>query len=75
MSEAGCAWSQNERQFPLVRIVLVGALMFVCWNGTSEPVLAQVPRIQGQGTAASGMAMRFPPRPMTRRRSTTIPPA
>ena len=59
MSEAGCAWSQNERQFPLVRIALAGALMLVCWNGTSEPVLAQVPRIQGQGTAASGMGNAF----------------
>src|SRR6478672_2717074 len=54
MSEAGCAWS-----FPHVRIALAGALMLVCWTGTSEPVLAQVPRIQGQGTAASGMGNAF----------------
>ena len=54
MSETGCAWS-----FPLVRIALAGALMLVCWNGTAEPVLAQVPRIQGQGTAASGMGNAF----------------
>ena len=59
MSEAGRAWLQNERRFPLVRIALAGALMLVCWNGTSEPVLAQVPRIQGQGTAASGMGNAF----------------
>src|SRR6476620_8667516 len=38
---------------------LVAALTLVCWNGTSEPVLAQVPRIQGQGTAASGMGNAF----------------
>ena len=59
MSEAGCAWSQNERQFSLLRIAVAGALMFVCWHGAFEPVLAQVPRIQGQGTAASGMGNAF----------------
>ena len=47
MREAGC------------RIALAGALMLVWWNSTSEPVLAQVPRIQGQGTAASGMGNAF----------------
>jgi long-chain fatty acid transport protein len=43
----------------LVRIALVAHL--ACWilPGGDKPALAQVPRIQGQGTAASGMGNAF----------------
>src|ERR1043165_4113205 len=41
------------------RIVMAGMLLLVSWSGFAEPALAQVPRIQGQGTAASGMGNAF----------------
>src|SRR5262245_11586434 len=47
MTEAGC------------RIAVAGVLAFLWWSWTAEPAPAQVPRIQGQGTAASGMGNAF----------------
>ena len=41
------------------RIVMAGMLLLVSWSGFAESALAQVPRIQGQGTAASGMGNAF----------------
>jgi long-chain fatty acid transport protein len=41
----------------LIRIPLIAVLIF--WGAVIEPVSAQVPRIQGQGTAASGMSNAF----------------
>ena len=43
----------------LVRIAFVAALTFCVFPLLYGPVLAQVPRIQGQGTAASGMGNAF----------------
>ena len=43
----------------LVRIALVAALTVYVFPLLYGPVLAQVPRIQGQGTAASGMGNAF----------------
>src|SRR6185436_17463838 len=43
----------------LVRIALVAGLALCLSPIVTEPVLAQVPRIQGQGTAASGMGNAF----------------
>ena len=43
----------------LVRIALVVNLALWVLPGGDEPALAQVPRIQGQGTAASGMGNAF----------------
>src|SRR5215217_3775912 len=43
----------------LIRLALVACLA-LCWASVvGEPVFAQVPRIQGQGTAASGMGNAF----------------
>ena len=42
----------------LVRIVLAAVLVWFCWSG-DEQSFAQVPRIQGQGAAASGMSNAF----------------
>ena len=43
----------------IVRLTLVAGLTLCWWGKVLEPVLAQVPRIQGQGTAASGMGNAF----------------
>ena len=43
----------------LVRIAFVAALTVCVFPLLYSPVLAQVPRIQGQGTAASGMGNAF----------------
>ena len=41
------------------QIMLTGLLLAFWWSDGVEPTLAQVPRIQGQGTAASGMGNAF----------------
>src|SRR5678815_1993619 len=43
----------------LIRLTLVAGLTLCWWGMVLEPVSAQVPRIQGQGTAASGMGNAF----------------
>jgi long-chain fatty acid transport protein len=43
----------------LVRIAFVAALTVCVFLLLHGPVMAQVPRIQGQGTAASGMGNAF----------------
>jgi long-chain fatty acid transport protein len=59
MNEAGCVPSFREFRVIVLRIALAGAFMLMCWSGSVAPALAQVPRIQGQGTAASGMGNAF----------------
>src|SRR5262249_29970570 len=49
----------SERGRVLVYIALVAGLALFSWSMIAEPVFAQVPRIQGQGTAASGMSNAF----------------
>ena len=41
------------------RIVMAGMLLLVSWSGFAHPARAQVPRRQGQGTAASAMGNAF----------------
>ena len=43
----------------LVQLALVTGFVLMWWGIDLEPVFAQVPRIQGQGTAASGMSNAF----------------
>lgn len=48
-----------RRRDRLIRIALAAGLTFCWWGLGVDPVAAQVPRIQGQGTAASGMGNAF----------------
>ena len=58
MSEAGRAWLQGVWSLSYASRWLEHSCLYV-GMGLAEPVLAQVPRIQGQGTAASGMGNAF----------------
>jgi long-chain fatty acid transport protein len=60
MSEVDCMFPLRERrQQGLVRIVLFVGLVCCWWGELVEQAVAQAPRIQGQGTAASGMGNAF----------------
>src|SRR5215470_15332992 len=50
---------RTVRSADLVQLALVAGFVLVWWGIGLEPVFAQVPRIQGQGTAASGMSNAF----------------
>src|SRR5215813_7958142 len=49
---------RTVRSADFVHALVLGFVLFWCGIGV-EPVLAQVPRIQGQGAAASGMSNAF----------------
>jgi long-chain fatty acid transport protein len=63
MGKAGNVSRLERSTFMSVRIALPALLVCVCvcvcWSGAAELARAQVPRIQGQGTAASGMSNAF----------------
>ena len=54
MNDTACFPALSKSQ-----LVLAGVFLLICWSSGVEPASAQVPRIQGQGTAASGMGNAF----------------
>ena len=59
---SGQNWASQQRgsgRSLLVRIALTAGVTLCWWGGCMDQILAQVPRIQGQGTAASAMGNAF----------------
>lgn len=59
VNSSGRTGSMRARPRGLAGIALAAGLVFACWWGPADKASAQVPRIQGQGTAASGMGNAF----------------